>query len=236
MGYPSVLTAPRYGFYDALFRGRAFKVQRPFGHHVVENVTFKFVPAGNHAQSAIEAAFRLHPHVKDRLDDIESVTIRSQQPLMRIMDKRGPLTNPADRDHCAQYVVAVGLILGSLEASCFEDAFAADPRIDTLRAKMTVIEDPRYTRDHLDPEKRSKANAIEVRLKGGTTLPTVEVEYPIGHPRRRAECLPMLEQKLEKHLRGRFPAKQARALLDLCLDQHRLEATAVHEFMDAMVI
>jgi 2-methylcitrate dehydratase len=152
MGYPSVLTAPRYGFYDALFRGRAFKVQRPFGHHVVENVTFKFVPAGNHAQSAIEAAFRLHPHVKDRLDDIESVTIRSQQPLMRIMDKRGPLTNPADRDHCAQYVVAVGLIRGSLEASCFEDAFAADPRIDTLRANMTVIVYPRYSRDDLVPE------------------------------------------------------------------------------------
>ena len=236
MGYPSVLTAPQYGFYDALFIGRAFNLPRPYGHYVVENITFKFVAAGNHAQSAVECAFRLHPQVKDRLEDIEAITIRSQKPLMRIMDKQGALTNPADRDHCAQYVVAVGLIYGWLDASCFEDTFAADPRIDRLRAKITVVEDPRYTRDHLDPEKRSKANAIEVTFRDGASLPAVEVEYPLGHPRRRAECLPMLEAKLEKHLRGRFPPKQAHALLALCLDQRRLEATAVHEFMDGFVI
>ena len=235
MGYPSVLTAKTHGFYDSLFRGQPFTFHQAYGHYVVENVTFKFVPAGNHGQSAVECAFKLHPLVRDRLESIESIAIRTQNQLMRIMNKQGPLTNPSDRDHCAQYVVAVGLIHGRLEASYFEDAFAADPRIDRLRDKMTVTEDPRYTRDHLDPEKRSKANSIEIRLKDGT-IHKAEVEYPIGHPRRRAECAPILQDKFKRHLEHRYPHEQQTAILELCADQARLEATPVNTFMDAFAI
>jgi 2-methylcitrate dehydratase len=202
----------------------------------IENVKFKLVAAGMHGQSAVECAFRLHPQVKDRLDDIASITIYSQKDLMRVMDKRGPLNNPADRDHCVQYVVAVGLIHGKLEASDFEDAFAADPRIDWLRAKMTVLEDPRYSRDFQDPEKRSSANAIELAFKDGTPLPKVEIEYPLGHPSRRAEAIPMLEAKFRRNLALRFPTKRQAVILELCADQKRLEAMPVHEFVDHLVI
>jgi 2-methylcitrate dehydratase len=235
MGYPSVLTAKTHGFYDALFRGNPFKFPRPYGHHMVEHVTFKFVPAGHHGQSAAECAFRLHPLVKDRIEEIDSIVIRTQKALLRIMDKRGPLANPADRDHCAQYVVAVGLLHGRIEASYFEDAFAADPRIDRLRDRMTVVEDPDYTRGQLDPEKRSRANAIEVRLKDGT-VHKAEVEYPLGHPRRRAESLPMLEEKFAAHLARRYSPAQRNAILALCSDQARLESTPVHEFMEAYAL
>jgi 2-methylcitrate dehydratase len=189
-----------------------------------------------HGQSAVECAFKLHPLVKDRLDDIAAITIRSQKELMRIMDKQGPLHNPADRDHCAQYAVAVGLIHGKLEASDFEDEFAADPRIDRLRSKMTVVEEPRYTREFVEPGKRSSANAIELRFRDGSSAPKVEVEYPLGHPRRRAEAIPMLEAKFRKHLSGRFPQKQQAAILELCMDQARLEATPVNQLVDRFVI
>jgi|SRR5882672_111886 len=235
MGYPSALTAKTHGFYDALFKGQPFVFRRPYGHHVVENVTFKFVPAGHHGQSAVECAFRLHPLVKDRIEDIESIAMRTQKPLLRIMNKQGPLNNPSDRDHCAQYVVAVGLIHGRLEADYFEDAFAADPRIDRLRDKMTVAEDPRYTRDYLDPQKRSRANAIDIRLKDGT-LHKAEVEYPVGHPRRRAEWMPMQEQKFSRQLAGRYAPAQQAAIRGLCGDQARLEATPVNVFMDTFAI
>jgi len=236
MGYPSVLTYKTHGFYDAFFQGQAFKFQMPYGHYVIENITFKFVPAGNHGQSAVECAFKLHPQVKDRLDDIESIGIRTQKSLMRIMNKAGPLFNAADRDHCAQYIIAVGLIHGKLESHYFEDDFAADPRIDQLRGKMTVVEDPRYSRDHIDPEKRSKANAIEVRFKDGSSPLQAEVEYPIGHPRRRAECVPILEAKFRRHLARRYAPRQQAAILELCADQARLEAMPVNVFMDAFAL
>ena len=236
MGYPSALTMKNFGFYDAVFEGKPYKFQRPYGSYVIENVKFKLVAAGMHGQSAVECAFQLHPLVRDRLDDIESITIRSQKDLMRIMDKRGPLNNPADRDHCAQYVVAVGLIHGKLEAADFEDEFAADPRIDRLREKMIVVEEPRYTREFVEPDKRSSANAIELRFRDGSSAPKVEVEYPLGHPRRRAEAIPKIEAKFTKHLAGRFPPRQQAAILELCTDQMRLEAMPVNRFVDQFVI
>ena len=236
MGYPSVLTAKTYGVYDAIFKGQPFKFSCPYASYAVENVLFKFVPAAMESQSAVECAFRLHPLVKDRLDDIEAITITSHKKMMGVMDKQGPLTNPADRDHCAQYVVAVALIYGKLNTSDFEDEFAADPRIDRLRAKMTVVEEPRYTRERLDPEKRSNSNAIQVRFKDGSSTPKVEVEYPLGHPRRRAEGIPMLEAKFRTHIRRRFPWKQQATIVELCMDQARLEATPVNEFVDSFVI
>lgn len=236
MGYPSALSMKTYGFYDAVFQGQPLKFTRPYGNYVIENVKFKFVAAGMHGQSAVECAFRLHPLVKDRLEDIAAITIISQKEMMRVMDKQGPLTNPADRDHCAQYVVAVGLIHGKLDASDFEDEFAADPRIDRLRAKMTVVEEPRYSREFADPEKLSSANAIEVRFKDGSSAPKVEVEYPIGHPRRRSEFVPMLEAKFKKHLAHRFPQKQQAAILELCEDQARFETVPVNQFVDQFVI
>lgn len=236
MGYPSVLTARTFGFYEALLKGKPFKFQRRYGSYVLEHVMFKFVAAGMHGQTAAECALKLHPLVKDRLDEIEAITIRGHEKLIGIMDKRGPLNNPADRDHCVQYVVAVAMIFGRLVASDFEDEFAADPRIDRLRAKMKVVENPRYTRDYHAPAKRSSANAIEVRFKDGSRTHKVEVEYPIGHPRRRAEGIPMLEAKFKANLARRFPPKQQAAILALCLDQARLEATPVNEFMDRFVI
>ena len=236
MGYPSALTMKSYGFYDAVCRGKPFKFQRPYGNYVIENVKFKLVAAGMHGQSAVECAFRLHPLVKDRLDDIAAITIRSQKDLMRVMDKHGPLNNPADRDHCVQYVVAVGLIHGKLNAADFEDEFAADPRIDRLRAKMTVVEEPRYSRDFQDPQKRSSANAIELSFRDGSRAPKIEIEYSLGHPRRRAEAIPMLEAKFRKNLARRFPPKQQAAILELCMDQARLEAVPVHQFVDRFVI
>lgn len=236
MGYPSALTMKTYGFCDTVFHGQSLKFKRPYGSYVIENVKFKFVAAGMHGQSAVECAFRLHPLVKDRLEDIAAITIISQKEMMRVMDKRGPLSNPADRDHCAQYVVAVGLIHGKLEAADFEDEFAADPRIDRLREKMTVVEEPRYSREFADPEKLSSANAIELRFRDGSSAPKVEVEYPMGHPRRRTEFLPMLEAKFRKHLAHRFPQKQQAAIFELCMDQARLETTPVNQFVDQLVI
>ena len=236
MGYPSALTAKTYGFYDAIFRGEPLQFRRPYGATMLESVIFKFIAAGLHGQSAAECAFRLHPLVRDRLEDIESISIKTHRSLLGIMDKQGPLSNPADRDHCAQYVIAVALIHGKLDTSDYEDDFAADPRIDRLRAKMTVVEDPRYTRDRVDPAKQSNAISIEVRFKDGSSAPKVEVEYPLGHVRRRAEALPSLEAKFRKHLARRFPQKQQAAILEICLDQARLEATPVNEFVDRFVI
>ena len=236
MGYPSVLTAKTFGVHEAFFRGNPLKFQRPYGHYVVERVVFKFVPAGTLGQTAAECAFRLHSQVKDRLNDIEAITISSHETLLGIMDKSGPLSNPADRDHCVRYVVAVGLIHGKISTANFDDAFASDPRIDTLRGKMTVVEDPRYTRDYVDPDKRSNANAIEVRFRDGSSAPKMEIEYPLGHSRRRADAMPMLEAKFNSHLARRFSSKQQTAIIDIFADQARFEATPVDEFVDRFVV
>ncbi len=237
MGYPSVLTAKTWGFYDVLFKGKSFAFQRPYGSYVMENVLFKIsFPAEFHAQTAVECAMALHPKVRDRLDSIRRITIRTHESAIRIIDKKGPLANPADRDHCIQYMVAVPLIFGRLTAADYEDGVAADPRIDALRAKMVCVEDRGFSKDYLDPDKRSIANAITVEFDDGTKLKEVVVEYPIGHRRRRREGIPVLVEKFKTNLARRFPAKQQRAILDLALDAEKLASTPVHEFVDLFVI
>jgi 2-methylcitrate dehydratase len=237
MGYPSALTAKTWGFYDVLFKGAEFKFQRPYGSYVMENVLFKVsFPAEFHGQTAVEAALTLHLLVKDRLDQVEKVIITTQESALRIIDKKGPLYNPADRDHCIEYMTAVALIFGRLSAADYEDEVAADPRIDALREKTTCVEDKRYSQDYLDPDKRSIANAVQVFFKDGSHTQKVEVEYPLGHRRRRQEGIPLLEAKFKTHLAHRFPTKQARRINDLFNDRPRLENTPVNEFMDLFVI
>ena len=233
MGYPSALTAKTWGFYDVLFKGKPFKFKRPYGSYVMENVLFKIsFPAEFHAQTAVECAVKLHPEVKDRLDEIKKVMITTHESAIRIIDKKGPLHNPADRDHCIQYMTAIGLMKGNLTAADYEDEVARDPRVDQLRAKMACVEDKRWSRDYLDPGKRSIANAVQVFFKDGTKTANVAVEYPVGHRRRRNEGVPLLEAKFKTNLGRRFPEKQREAILALCLNQPRLEATPVHEFVD----
>jgi len=237
MGYPSVLTARTWGFYDVFFGGQPFKFQRPYGSYVMENVLFKIsFPAEFHAQTAVEAAIRLHPQVKGRLDDIDKIVITTHQSAIRIIDKRGPLHNPADRDHCLQYMTAIGLLKGSLSATDYEDDVAADPRIDQLREKMEVIEDKQYSLDYLDPDKRSIANAVQVFFRDGTQTERVEVAYPIGHRRRRAEGIPLLIEKFKTNLARRFPEKQRQVILEVSLDPTRLAAMPVNEYVDLYVI
>jgi 2-methylcitrate dehydratase len=237
MGYPSVLTAKGWGFYDVLFKGKPFKFQRPFGSYVMENVLFKIsFPAEFHSQTAVEAAMRLHPLVKNRISEIKKIKIRTQEAAIRIIDKKGPLNNPADRDHCIQYIVAVPLIFGRLTAADYEDGVAKDPRIDALRAKIVCVEDKKFTRDYHAPAKRSIANALTVEFKDGSMLDEVVVEYPIGHQRRRKEGMPVLVEKFRTNLARRFPAGQRKAILDLCLDSGKLDGTRVREFVDLMVI
>jgi 2-methylcitrate dehydratase len=233
MGYPSVLTAKTWGFYTVSFRGKPFRFHRPYGSYVMENVLFKIsYPAEFHAQTAVEAAIRLHPRVKDRLDEVKRVVITTHESAIRIIDKKGPLDNPADRDHCIQYMAAVGLIKGSLTAADYEDAAAADPRIDRLRSKMICVENKQWSRDYLDPAKRSIANALQVFFRNGSTTDKVAVEYPLGHRRRRSEGVPQLEAKFRTNLARHFAPKQQRAILDLCLDARRLAQTPVNEFVD----
>ncbi len=240
MGYPSVLTAPTWGFYDVLFKGKPFAFQRPYGSYVSENVLFKIsFPAEFHSQTAVEAAVTLHGQLKaagKTIDDIKKITIRTHEACIRIIDKKGPLNNPADRDHCIQYMVAVPLISGNLTASDYEDGVAADPRIDVLRDKIDCVEDVQFTKDYHDPDKRSIANALTVEFNDGSTLDEVVVEYPIGHRRRRADGIPLLEKKFRINLARRFPAKQQKAILDVSLDQKKLEALPVNEYMDLYVI
>ena len=231
-GYPWVLSAKELGFYAARFGGEPLAFGGPLGDDVIQRVMFKFVPAGMHGQTAAECAFRLHPHVRDRLGDVERITLRCHRTLMRIMDKPGPLRNASDRDHCVQYLVAVGLIFGAIGPHDFEDDFAADPRIDALRAKMEVAEDERYTRDFSDPAKRSSANAVEVHFRDGTSTGVVEVEYPAGHPRRRAEALPMLQAKFDAALRRRYAPAQHARIASACADGAALERMPVHELVD----
>jgi 2-methylcitrate dehydratase len=240
MGYPSALTAKVWGFYDALFRGNEFKFQRPYGSYVMEHVLFKIsFPAEFHSQTAVECAMTLHGKLKKmakNTDDIRKITIRTHEAAIRIIDKKGPLNNPADRDHCIQYMVAVPLIFGRLTAADYEDNVAADRRIDALRDKIVCVEDPQFTKDYHDPEKRSIANGLTIEFKDGSKLPEVIVAYPIGHRRRRKEGMPVLVEKFRTNLARRFPVKQQETILNVCLDGKKLAAMPVHEFVDLFVI
>jgi len=240
MGYPSVLTAKTWGFYDVSFKGQSFKFQRPYGSYVAENVLFKIsFPAEFHSQTAVEAAVTLHGQLEalgKTTEDIKKITIRTHEACIRIIDKHGPLNNPADRDHCIQYMVAVPLIFGNLTAADYEDKVAADPRIDALRAKIHCVEDEQFTRDYHDPEKRSIANALTVEFNDGSRVDEVVVEYPIGHRRRREQGIPLLEAKFRTNLARRFPEKQQQRILAVSLDQSALEAMPVHEYVDLFVI
>ncbi|MCI3951295.1 MAG: bifunctional aconitate hydratase 2 and 2-methylisocitrate dehydratase (modular protein) [Burkholderiales bacterium] len=237
MGYPAALTAKRWGFYETLFEGKPFRFQRPFGSYVMENTLFKIpYPTAFHGQSGVEAAIKLHPLVKDRLDDIERIEVQCHNSSMTILDKTGPLYNPADRDHCMQYMIAVGMIYGAMTAEHYEDHIAADPRIDKLRAKMKLSESARYEKDYHDPAKRSNANSIQVYFKDGAKSPLSEVEYPLGHRRRRKEGVPAVMEKFEKNVARVFAARQRERILRVCLDQKRLEATPVNEFMDLLAL
>jgi 2-methylcitrate dehydratase len=238
MGYPSVLTAKTWGFYDVSFRGQEFKFQRPYGSYVMENVLFKIsYPAEFHAQTAVEAAMKL----RARLDamgksaaDIREITIRTHEACLRIIDKKGPLSNPADRDHCVQYMVAIPLLFGRLTAADYEDEIASDPRIDALRAKIECVEEPQFTADYHDPEKRSIANSIRIEFEDGTVLEET-VEYPIGHRRRREEGMRLLIEKFKTNLRRRFNEPQQQRILSVSLDPERLGAMPVSEYVDLYV-
>ena len=232
-GYPWVLTAKELGFYASRLRGETLEFGGPLGDGVIRQVMFKLVPAGMHGQTAAECAFRLHPQVRDRYVDIDRIALRCHRTLMRIMDKRGSLRNAADRDHCVQYIVAVGLLNGRIDSHDFEDDFAADARIDALREKMEITHDERYTGDFSDPAKRSSANAVRVYFKDGSSTDEVEVEYPAGHPHRRAEALPLLEAKFESALKRRFAPKQVERIRAACADA-TLDDMPVHEFVNLL--
>jgi len=236
MGYPSALSAKQWGFQDVLFKGQPVRVPaQGFGTYVMENVLFKIsFPAEFHAQTAAEAAIALHPQVSGRLREIDRILIETQDSAHRIINKTGPLDNPADRDHCLQYIVAVSLIKGSLTADDYENAMASNPLIDELRGRMHVTVNEQFSRDYLDPEKRSIANAVQIHFQDGTSTGRMAVEYPIGHRRRRREGLPLLFAKFESHVRGGLPAASARAVIELCHDSSRLQQTAVPQFMDLL--
>jgi 2-methylcitrate dehydratase len=240
MGYPSVLSAKGWGFYDVLFKGKPFKFQRKFGSYVMENVLFKIsFPAEFHSQTAVECAMSIFNEMKSlgkTAEDIKSVKIRTHEAAIRIIDKKGPLNNPADRDHCIQYMVAVPLLFGRLKASDYEDGVAKDPRIDRLRAKIVCVEDKNFTRDYHDPKKRSIANALTVEFKNGKKLKEIVCEYPIGHKRRRKQGIPLLEQKFRVNLARRYSPSQQQAILAASLDQNKLEAMTVNQYVDLYVI
>ncbi len=235
IGYPSVLTAPKWGFYDVLFKGQAFKFQRPFGSYVMEHVLFKIsYPAEFHSQTAVECALRLYPQVKNKLDKIEKIVLTTHEAAIRIISKTGPLHNPADRDHCLQYMVAIPLIKGNLVAEDYEDDVAADPRIDRLRAKMEVVEDKRYSQDYHEPSKRSITNAMQIFFTDGTKTEKVEIEYPVGHRRRRAEGIPLLEEKFVAALKAHYSPAQAEKIVALFSDQKKLESLKITALMEAL--
>jgi len=234
-GYPSALSAKGWGFYDVSFRGAPFRMGRPYGSYVMENVLFKVsFPAEFHAQTAVECALLLHPQVGERLGEIERITIDTHESAVRIISKSGPLHNPADRDHCLQYMTAIGLIFGELTAGHYSDESAADPRIDQLRERIEVREEPAYSRDYLDPDKRSIANAVQVFFRDGSSTERVEVEYPIGHRRRRSEALPLLVEKCRRNLMTRLSAEKADNFIGLCLDRERLTDFPVNQFMELL--
>jgi 2-methylcitrate dehydratase len=235
-GYPSALTAKGWGFYDVSFKGHRFKMQRPYGSYVMENVLFKIsFPAEFHAQTAVECAVQLHPQIKDRITQIDRITLTTHESAIRIISKTGPLYNYADRDHCLQYMVAIGLLFGNLTADHYLDEVAADPRIDKLREKMEVLENSQFSKDYHDPEKRSIANAIQIHFKDGTTTDNILIEYPIGHRRRRVEGIPILENKFKENLATHFSSNKVDKLISLCSDQHKLESIPVNEFMSEWI-
>ena len=239
MGYPTALTAKTWGFYDVSFKGNHFKFQRPYGSYVMENVLFKIsFPAEFHSQTACEAAFTLNKWLKENgksSDDIKRVTIRTHEACIRIIDKKGPLNNPADRDHCVQYMVAVPLIYGRLTAKDYEDDVAEDPRIDALREKIVCVEDPRFTKDYHDPEKRSIANAITIELNDGTISDEVVVEYPVGHKRRREEGLPLLVEKYKRNLRRIFDEQRSAQIEKVSLDIDHVMTMKADDFVSLFV-
>ena len=242
MGYPSALTAKTWGFYDVLFKGKPFAINQPYASYVMENVLFKIsFPAEFHAQTAVECALQLHPNHVNNIDTLEKINhidrieITTHESAIRIIDKTGPLNNPADRDHCIQYMASVGLLKGNLTAQDYEDAVAQDPRIDALRAKMQCIENKQFTQDYLDPSKRSIANALQIFYHDGTHSEKITVEYPIGHRRRRTEGIPELIKKFSKNLNREFDPEHAEKILNLNLDYEKLAATPVHEYVDLFV-
>ncbi len=235
MGYPTALSASGWGFYDVLFKGRSFKCHQPYGCYVMENILFKIAfPAEFHAQTAVEAAIQLHPHIHDT-DAIQAVHIHTHESAIRIIDKKGPLHNPADRDHCLQYMVAIGLLFGELTADHYEEGLASDPRIDALRDKMIVTENKLYSADYLDPEKRSIANAVQVIFKDGNQTDCIEVMYPLGHQRRREEGIPHLISKFIANAETQWEADSANTVQSLCLDGVKLYATPVHEWLQSVI-
>ena len=237
MGYPSALTTPIWGFHDVLYKGNSLKFTQGYGTYVMENILFKIsFPAEFHAQTAVECAVVLHEEVKDRLDDIEKIAIETQESGVRIIDKTGALNNPADRDHCIQYMVAVPLIKGGLTAEDYEDDVANDPRVDALRAKMEVVENERFTAEYLEADKRAIGNAIQIFFTDGSSTEKVSIDYPIGHRRRRDEGIPVLETKFERNLGTILSPKQSGQMVALCADQDELESTPVPEFMEMMVV
>ncbi|ATW84068.1 2-methylcitrate dehydratase [Weizmannia coagulans] len=237
MGYQTPLSAPGWGFQDVMFKGKELKLARPLGSYVMENVLFKVsYPAEFHAQTAAEAAVKLHPVVAGKLDQIKHITITTHESAIRIIDKKGPLYNPADRDHCIQYVTAVGLIKGNITADDYEDAVAADPRIDALREKMAVVENKQYSIDYLDPDKRSIANAVQVFFEDGTSTENVEVEYPLGHRFRREEAIPKIITKFSDNIATHYSAKQQERIKEACLAGEALEKMAVHEFVNLFTL
>ena len=233
IGYPSVLTAPTWGFYDVQFKGNSFSLPREFDSYVMENVLFKIsFPAEFHAQTAVEAAVTLHPEIKDKLEEIERIQISTHESAIRIISKEGALNNPADRDHCLQYMTAIGLLKGDLVAEDYEDDVASDPRVDQLREKMVIEEDERYTKEYLESDKRSIANAIQIFFQDGSSTDKIEVEYPIGHRRRREQGIPLLVEKFERNLATQFSNERCNAIQSLCSNQEDLESTSVIDFME----
>lgn len=236
VGYPSVLSAKTWGFYDIAFKGKEFQFERPFGSYVMENVLFKIsYPAEFHAQTAVECAMQLHPQVKDRLGEVDRILIETQEAGVRIIDKTGPLANYADRDHCLQYMVAVPLIFGRLTAADYNDDVAADPRIDALRGLMQVRENPQFTRDYFDPEKRYIGNSVQVFFTDGSSTDKVSIDYPIGHRRRRAAGIPVLMAKFDAAVREHLPELQARALETLVETPNLLERMPIQDFLSLFV-
>ncbi len=236
MGYPSALSAKTWGFQDVLFKGKPVTLAQPLGSYVMENVLFKIsFPAEFHAQTAVECAMQLHPQVKDRVRDIAKIVIETQEPGVRIIDKTGPLANPADRDHCIQYMVAIPLLHGRLTAADYEDSVAHDPRVDALRAVMEVKENPTFTKEYYERDKRYIGNAVQVFFKDGSSTARVHADFPIGHRKRRAEGMPVLVKKFESSVAAHFSAKQAAAITALFADAAKLDVMPVHEFVAAMV-
>jgi 2-methylcitrate dehydratase len=236
MGYPSALSVKTWGFQDVLFKGKPLVLSQPLGSYVMENVLFKIsFPAEFHAQTAVEAAMTLHAEIASKLDSIERIVIETQEPGVRIIDKTGPLANPADRDHCIQYMVAIPLLFGRLTAADYEDDIANDPRVDALRAKMQVKENPTFTEEYYAPEKRYIGNAVQVFFKDGSASRRVQVDFPIGHRKRRAEGMPVLVKKFESSVAAHFTAKQTESITAVFTDGKSLAALPVSDFVAKLV-